>query len=64
MAPFQERVKVESAELDARIEKLANFLEMKAFRELDPAEQERLRCQLDFMVGYAGVLARRIAAFR
>lgn len=63
MAPHQERVVAEKAELDEKIDKLTSFIDTPVFAGLDEAEQERLVRQLHHMGHYTAVLGERIAAF-
>ena len=63
LAPHQQRVVDEKAELDGRLTKLLAFFQGPTFPSLDPAEQTRLRCQARFMDGYSAVLGERINAF-
>lgn len=63
LAPHQERVVLEKAELDDKILKLNGFYESVIFAELPKEEQSRLWRQGDAMVGYSAVLCERIAAF-
>jgi hypothetical protein len=63
MAPHQERVVTEKAELDDKRAKLDIFLGTKFFAGLDIAERERLHRQADIMSAYSDVLGERIAAF-
>lgn len=63
MEPYQDRVLNEKAELDARLGKLQPFLDTATFKDLDAAEQERLRKQAGIMQEYSAVLADRIAHF-
>lgn len=64
MLPHQERVVQEKAELDDRTMKLSEFIGSNpTFLELDPAEQLRLKEQLEVMLKYSEILGQRIAAF-
>jgi hypothetical protein len=63
MKPHQERVVVEKSELDVKIKALTAFTHGTIFPTLDPAEQMRLKVQLDHMTAYSNVLGERIAAF-
>jgi hypothetical protein len=63
MAPHQERVVTEKAELDEKLTKLNAFFDTSIFAGLDPAEQDRLRKQSMHMTDYSNVLGERIAAF-
>jgi hypothetical protein len=63
MAPHQQRVIDEKAELDAKIEKLATFRTLGVFASLPDSEQERLVRQHSCMTEYSGILGERIAAF-
>lgn len=65
MAPHQERVVTEKAELDEKLAKLNAFTTTlnATFAGLQPAEQERLIRQRGIMAQYSAVLGERIAAF-
>jgi hypothetical protein len=64
MAPHQQRVVDEKAELDERANKLSEFIGTNpVFRSLDPAEQERMKEQCEIMWQYSEILGKRIAAF-
>lgn len=63
LAPHQQRVVDEKAELDVKREKLASFMLSTTFVGLDRAEQTRLAAQANVMYDYSGLLGERIAAF-
>ncbi len=64
MLPHQQRVVDEKTELDKKISMLSDFIENNpVFDTVDDAEQDRLKEQLAWMVGYNNVLVKRIAAF-
>lgn len=65
LAPHQQRVVDEHADLLERLRKLRAFIgdEKGLFRSLDTAERHRLMHQEDVMTDLAMVLAERIAAF-
>lgn len=63
MAPHQQRVVDEKAELDDRLGKLTSFFGTEIFAGLDSAEMERLRRQAEVMQEYSDILGQRIAAF-
>ena len=63
LAPHQQRVVDEQAELAGRLSKLLAFFQSPIFFKLDGAEQSRLRSQARFMDGYLAVLGERIEAF-
>jgi hypothetical protein len=64
MAPHQQRVVDEKAELDERAKKLSEFIGTNpVFESLDPAEQERMKEQCEIMWQYSEILGKRIAAF-
>jgi len=63
MAPHQERVVAEKAELDEKLEKLNAFGKGEIFPTLPAEEQERLIRQSKIMDQYSVVLGERIAAF-
>ena len=57
LAPHQQRVVVEKAELDEKRSKLAPFIHSEIFKGLDYDEQQRLRCQVAVMQEYSEILA-------
>lgn len=64
LAPHQQRVVDEKADLDKRAIALSNFIEFnQIFPTLDHGEQVRLREQCKIMFRYSEVLGARIAAF-
>ena len=64
MAPHQQRVVDEKAELDRKAQALSDFIgNNPIFDTLDAAEQERLREQNDVMWKYSEILGARISAF-
>lgn len=63
LAPHQQRVVDELAELEAKRVALGKFLIAPFFRSLDPAEQDRLQRQHGYMSQYSLVLSERIEAF-
>lgn len=63
LAPHQQRVVAEKAQLDDKIDKLSAFFGSDRYKGLDAAEQERLTVQIGAMREYAEILAERIAAF-
>lgn len=65
MAPHQERVVTEKAELDEKLTKLTAFTTMQnqVFAGLPREEQARLIKQRGIMEQYSAVLGERIAAF-
>lgn len=63
MAPHQQRVVDEKAELDERIKKLRLFLPTDICLSLPFDERGRLKRQLAVMEEYSGILEERIAAF-
>ena len=64
MAPYQERVVTEKAELDDKVGLLRAFIKGSAeFKELPRAEQLRLHRQDCIMGLYSEVLDERIDAF-
>jgi hypothetical protein len=62
--PHQQSVIDEHMALMQRINSLYDFIQRKAFLDLDEAEQVRLRAQIEFMDGYAFMLQLRIEAFK
>ena len=65
MAPHQERVVTEKAELDEKLSKLTAFTTMQnaTFASLPNAEKARLIEQREVMERYSTILGERIAAF-
>lgn len=64
LAPHQQRVADELAQLEQRISDLCRFIASSSiFPSLPAAEQSRLRRQLMAMTLYAGILSDRIEAF-
>jgi len=63
MAPHQERVVTEKAELDEKLGKLKAFFSTEIFAGLGDEEMGRLQRQADHMQAYSDVLGERIAAF-
>jgi hypothetical protein len=64
MQAHQQRVIEEKTELDAKREKLDQFIQTSiAFPTLPGVERERLREQLRVMGEYSDILDQRIAAF-
>lgn len=63
LAPHQERVVAERAELHERLEKLVAFVNDERFGSLDHDEQRRMQRQVRAMCDYREVLDERIAAF-
>ncbi|MDH1476770.1 hypothetical protein N5F13_19915 [Comamonas thiooxydans] len=60
----QQRVLDEKQDLDIRITKLDEFIQRNAlFRQLESAEQSRMRRQLDVMRELSVILGERIASF-
>ncbi len=65
MQPFQARVVDEKRELDSKIDKLSDFIDMSGqFEKLDEGEQSRLRIQKACMKAYSTALGERIAHFK
>lgn len=63
LAPHQQRVVDEKAELDDRLTKLCAFTKTMTFASLDSDERNRLDQQAATMAMYSDILADRIAAF-
>jgi hypothetical protein len=63
LAPHQQRVVDERAELDDKRAKLLAFFDTTIFAGLDEAEQSRLRQQMHAMACISAILDERIAAF-
>lgn len=62
--PHQQRVIDEKTALDDLRTKLGTFIESNPiFKDLDPAEQERLLRQIGAMTAYSLILGERITAF-
>lgn len=64
MQPHQQRVVEESEELDAKLEKLINFINSGTFSSLDREDQSLLIAQKFYMIDYSHVLHKRIARFQ
>lgn len=62
-ADFRDRVRLELAELDAKIDALAKFLPTERFSSLSADERDRMTAQLAAMQDYSGCLTERVAAF-
>ena len=60
---YQDRVRIELAELQDKGDKLAAFIGSNAIHKLPADEQQRLGRQLAVMIEYRAVLQERIAAF-
>ena len=63
MAPHQQRVVEEKAELDTRLDKLRSFINTGDFDQVDSAERARLIRQAMIMTDYSRILSDRIEAF-
>ena len=63
MAPYQQRVVDEKAELDSRTESLEKFFDTQTFQDLDSGEQSLLHQQHRAMKLYSHILGDRIRAF-
>jgi len=63
VAPYQERVITEKAELDEKLTKLGTFFDTDLFKNLDSEEQARMAEQWDAMKRYSDILGARIASF-
>lgn len=64
MRAYQQRVVFERCDLAVKIVDLCKFNDSDRYAQLDKAERDRLRYQLQIMRGYLNVLTERIAAFR
>lgn len=64
LAPHQERVIQEQADLHEKIDKLRAFCDTDIFRNLDKEEKSRLRIQEKFMSCYSDILVARIGAWK
>lgn len=60
----KERVEEEKAEVVARAQKLAQFLQSKSSDRLNDGERYLLQLQLDKMCEYADILAARLGVWR
>jgi len=60
MEAFIERMIIEKDELQDKVTKLENFINVEKFKELKGLEQVYLKEQLKFMRGYLSVLRQRI----
>ena len=63
LQPYQQRVAVEKAALDEKLDALKLFMDTDAFRALSPVERTDLNTQLYFMDGYSRVLHARMSRF-
>lgn len=61
MSDFLTRLKIESEELDEKLEKLTKFHKSKAFYKLKIDDQNDLQEQLYCMSNYSGILRTRVA---
>jgi hypothetical protein len=61
--PYRNRVRIESAELEEKLERLRVFMHTAQFTALTRIERERLTRQETAMASYAAVLRERILAF-
>jgi hypothetical protein len=60
----QRRIVDEKAAVDAKIERLNDFMDTSIFAALDDEDQDLLKEQESYMRGYSAVLERRIANFK
>jgi hypothetical protein len=60
MSDFIDRMKIERAELQERLEKLNAFFVTETFKGLTPVEQSLMLQQHVIMVSYYGVLSLRL----
>lgn len=63
MLPHQERVIAEQLKLTAMVLALGNFIDSSTFKNVEAAEQSRLRRQYFYMVQYRSTLSERIDNF-
>lgn len=63
LAPHQQRVVEEKAQLDDKFEKLTTFQSTEIHAKLSCSEQHRLSIQWNAMKTYSRILGERIAAF-
>ena len=61
---YQLRVLQEGEELKTKMEALGKFILTEAFDNLPIVEQEDLKVQLEWMMGYLNTLTRRVLRFR
>ena len=65
MQPFQERIITEKQDLDAKRQKLREFIgSSPTYRTLAEIERSRLNRQLEAMTLYSNILEERIASFQ
>ena len=60
---YQSRVIEEKKSLDEKISKLSYFMRLGIYDKLGDNEKELLQRQLELMIGYSGVLAKRMELF-
>ena len=63
MAPYQQRVVTEEADLTAKVQALSAFLDGDTFKTLSENERRLLEEQYRYMVGYQLTLRQRIRLF-
>jgi hypothetical protein len=63
LAPHQQRVLTEKADLDEKIDKLRLYFGTSTYADINCDEQDRLNEQLRVMELYSSVLAERIESF-
>ena len=64
MEPWQERVVEEARELDEKIVALKGMILSQEFRSLPEEDRLLLKEQFIAMVGYQGILCKRIVRFQ
>ena len=60
LQPYQQRVLDELNDLDIKINKLMTFVESPAFEMVEQEHQVLLKVQMNYMMSYSDVLARRL----
>lgn len=60
---YQQRVRDERKDLDAKLTDLRAFFQKPEFQALDPAERLRMEKQAEIMGKYSLILEQRITAF-
>ncbi len=63
MQEYQQRMVTEKADLDAKTDKLSDFIMTDKFSGLPSDEMDRLARQLVCMIKYSEILGERITAF-
>lgn len=63
LAPHEQRVVQELEDLLPKLTKLVEFMETTRFHTVSPREQDLLRAQSTFMLGYSEILLARCKIF-